>query len=135
MKKWMLIIYIFTIAAILNTVNNYPDFIRHIEKTNQALKGRATMFDQYETARLSQTRNMECYDVEYYFIDVNIGFEEQYIVASVLMRFELLEANVSQIEINFANTLTIDTVTSNGSLLEYTHEEILKRGYNNGNTS
>jgi len=123
MKKWMLIIYIFTIAAILNTVNNYPDFIRHIEKTNQALKGRATMFDQYETARLSQTRNMECYDVEYYFIDVNIGFEEQYIVASVLMRFELLEANVSQIEINFANTLTIDTVTSNGSLLEYTHEE------------
>jgi len=123
MKKNMFFIIFLILVIVLIAETEYPDFDRHIARTNESLEKQSETYDQFKSVSLDQTRNMECYDVVYYFIDVDIDFGEQYIIASVLMRFELLEDNISQIDMNFANTLSIDTITHNEAALDFSHED------------
>ncbi|MFC1887255.1 M1 family aminopeptidase [Candidatus Cloacimonadota bacterium] len=123
MKKIIILILIFSTFSILSTTENYPDFTRHIAKTNSTLQQRGSIYNDLQIARDGISRNMESYDVQYYFIDVEIDFENEYITASVLMRFHIIEDNISQLELNFANTLNVDTIFDNEIELTFMHED------------
>ncbi|KQC05919.1 MAG: hypothetical protein APR54_07920, partial [Candidatus Cloacimonas sp. SDB] len=101
----------------------YPDFKRHVKTTNKALTLQASNYDQFREIIQISNRNMDNYDVVYYALDLTIDFSEQFITASLLMRFMILEDNTSQIDLNFTNTLDVDFITLNGTDLNYSHAD------------
>jgi len=125
MKKSCILILLLTFFILLLAETEYPDFKRHIEKTNLSLMNKGDLYNEFKQADTGVTRNMECYDVQYYFIDVTIDFEVNYITAYVIMNCNILEDNVTQIDLNFYNTLNVDGITLGETNLNFIHENDL----------
>ncbi|HPR18657.1 MAG TPA: M1 family metallopeptidase, partial [Candidatus Cloacimonadota bacterium] len=82
-------------------------------------------------------REMENYDVTYYFIDISLDFDNEYISSSLVMNCLILEDNTSSIQINFTDGLSVDNILMNSQNMVFTHQDgiitiELDGSYNNG---
>ncbi len=125
MNKIFTLIILFFIITYLwadNTSRDYPDFQKIIKSTNRGLIAQANNYKTFMEI-LEDSREMENYDVKYYEIKINLDFENQYITADNLIRFEICENNVSEIQLNFTDNLTINEIQQNGTILDFTHAD------------
>ena len=111
----------------LKTANipNYPDFQEIVRNRQEEAKQKANWFSRWMDNINENLREMENYDVKYYFIDIEIDFEQEFITAGNSIKFEIMENNVSQIQLHFVNNLTDDEIQKNGQALDFTHADDL----------
>jgi len=120
MRKLIYILVILTIANILIGAN-YPDFKSIVQRQHEIRAQEKEYYAQYWPEFTENTREMDNYDVLYYFIDIDIDFENEYIEASNLMQFEILEDGTTEIDVHFTDDLTADGATVNLITTSYTH--------------
>ena len=102
---------------------NLPDFKRIVEKRKQAAEQKAQLYSRWMDHMREDTREMDNYDVRYYFIDISINFDIEYVEAIIESHLEIVENNVSEINFHFTNDLTVDNIQMNGQPLNFTHDE------------
>ncbi|RLC46898.1 MAG: hypothetical protein DRI23_11875, partial [Candidatus Cloacimonadota bacterium] len=120
MRKLIYILVILTIANILIGAN-YPDFKSIVQRQHEIRAQEKEYYARYWPEFTENTREMDNYDVLYYFIDIDIDFENEYIEASNLMQFEILEDGTTEIDVHFTDDLTADGATVNLITTSYTH--------------
>ncbi len=137
MRKTITIFFIFILNFLIAIDKDYPDFKSIIEKSNNSFIAQAQHYSTWQEILREDIREMENYDVKYYLIDIWLDFENEYIIADNLIRFEIVEDNVSMIFLHFTDNLTIDGIFKNDEELNYIHQEnqieiYLNEVYNSG---
>jgi len=121
MKRVLFVFLFLSLVFVVFSIQPYPDFQEIVRKQHevrdQEIEFYRDMFDDLS----NQTREMENYDVRYYRIDIDIDFDNEYIEASNLMNFEILENNTTNIQVHFADILDVDEIIMNSQNLTFTH--------------
>ena len=77
MRKLIYILVILTIANILIGAN-YPDFKSIVQRQHEIRAQEKEYYARYWPEFTENTREMDNYDVLYYFIDIDIDFENEF---------------------------------------------------------
>ncbi|MCK4339757.1 MAG: T9SS type A sorting domain-containing protein [Candidatus Cloacimonetes bacterium] len=125
MRKILLILFLFFLSSLEanQTQREYPDFKKIVESTRQAIILKTKNYQAWQELLKEDTKAMENYDVKYYLIDINVDFENEFIIANNIVRFEVIDDSVSNILLHFTNNLIIDGIYRNSLNLAYTHED------------
>ncbi|MEA2096862.1 MAG: M1 family aminopeptidase [Candidatus Cloacimonadota bacterium] len=114
----LLLLLILTLSAV-----DMPDFKYIVNKQHEAARMKAESYSRWMDNISENMRNMDCYDVHYYSIDIEIDFELHYVEGIVLSHLEILEDNISLISFNFTTDLDVDEILMNSSSLVFTHAD------------
>ncbi|MDO9578114.1 MAG: M1 family aminopeptidase [Candidatus Cloacimonadales bacterium] len=121
MKKVMFVFLFFCFVFSLSANQKYPDFQKIVQKQHEFRNQEINYFRSVYEQLSEQTREMDNYDVRYYRIDIDIDFDNEYIEASNLIRFDVLENNTTAIQVHLADFLDVDEIVMNSQNLSYTH--------------
>ncbi|MBC8393520.1 MAG: M1 family metallopeptidase, partial [Deltaproteobacteria bacterium] len=121
MKKILCLFLFFNFIFFLFSDQIYPDFPQIVQRQHEVRQQEIDFYRSLYEAPSLQTREMENYDVRYYRIDIDIDFDDEYIEASNLIRFDVLENNTSNLQVHLANILDVDEIMMNSQILFYTH--------------
>ncbi len=72
-------------------------------------------------ANTQATLNQELFDVKYYGLDLNLDVSEKIIDGAVVVR-GLARSNLSKVELNFLDNMTVDSVTVDEEKLTFQHD-------------
>lgn len=120
--------FILTLVIILCSISlladaPLPDFkeiVRHrVDYINTKAKS-APMWKEYFER---EAREMEDYDVLYYKIDLDVDFDNQLIFGNNIIRVEIVEDQVSNLVVDFTDSLTVDEIYLEGNALNFTHQD------------
>ncbi|MFC1898266.1 M1 family aminopeptidase [Candidatus Cloacimonadota bacterium] len=121
MKRVLFVFLFLFLFFFLFSDQTYPDFQKIVKRQHEVRDLEIEFYrNMYEDLN-EQTREMENYDVRYYRIDIDIDFENEYVEASNLMGFDILENNTSSIQVHLANILDVDEILMNSQNLTFTH--------------
>jgi len=123
MRKILLISFIF--FTITLSATEMPDFKYIVQKQHESAEMKAESFDRWMENLHEDMRNMDCYDVRYYSIDIDVDFDLHYVEGSVISYLEILDNNTSMISFNFTTDLDVDEILLNSSILNFTHADDL----------
>ncbi len=119
-----LIILFLSLIITLSAVE-MPDFKYIVQKQHEAAQLKMETYSRWMDNMREDMRNMDCYDVRYYSIDIDVDFDLHYVEGIVLSHLEILEDNVSLVSFNFTVDLLVDDILLNGSSLVFTHADEL----------
>ncbi len=115
MKNIILIILI----AVLNV---FAEFTTDVEPWRLAKAERQNrLAKQAMRANLDLSENQTQFDVNFYFLDLELNFEWQEIAGAVTVEATALEP-IDRIELDLAGQLNVDSVTVAGKPVSFTHE-------------
>ncbi len=88
--------------------------------------------------RFADTYPDSTFDVTFYYINIDVAVDSEYIAGDVLCQFTITQDNIDMIHLNLQDSLGIDSIT--GNLTSYTHDRdtiyiTLDQTYNDGETA
>ena len=122
MRKLKLFFGFFILINLLHSTE-YPDFQSIVQTQHEIRSQEREYYAQFWSEFQETTREMDNYNVLYYHIDIDLDFENEYIEASNIMQFEIMENGTSNIDIHFTDDLDIDEIIMNSNQLSYTHQD------------
>ena len=127
MKKVLLFTFIFFVVSCIFAEHKIqmPDFKYIVQKQIEAAEMKAQTYAKWMDGMREDTREMDNYDVRYYFIDIDINFDTQYVEGSVESHLEIMENATSEICFHFTTDLDVDDILMNGQSLIFTHADDL----------
>ncbi len=123
MHKNLIIIFLSLIIAL--SAVEMPDFEYIVQKQHEAARMKAESYSRWMDNLQEDMRNMDCYDVRYYSIDIDVDFDLHYVEGIVISHLEILEDNVSLVSFNFTTDLDVDDIIMNSTSLSFTHADDL----------
>ncbi|MDP8267892.1 MAG: M1 family aminopeptidase [Candidatus Tenebribacter davisii] len=102
-----------------------PDFKYIVSKQQEAAQLKMETYDRWLDNLSEDLRNMDCYDVRYYFIDIEVDFDLHYAEGIVISQLEILEENVSLVSFNFTMDMDVDDILMDNIPLNFTHADEL----------
>ena len=123
MRRSLIVLFlslILTLSAV-----DMPDFKYIVQKQHEAAQLKMETYSRWMNNMQEDMRNMDCYDVLYYSIDIDVDFDLHYVEGIVLSHLEILEDNVSLVSFNFTTDLDVDDILMNSSSLGFTHTDDL----------
>jgi len=123
MNKYLIILFL-VLTQNLSAVE-MPDFKYIVQKQHEAARMKADSYSRWMDNMQEDMRNMNCYDVRYYSIDINVDFDLHYVEGIVISHLEILNDNVSLVSFNFTTDLDVDDILMNNSSLGFTHADDL----------
>lgn len=123
MKKLTGICLVFLIISSWLFSSNFDKQIldNHLKNQKKIIKEKAQKSAEWEKYFDQDSKNMDNYDAIYYKIALDVDFENEMIYGDNIVKIKVLENEVSEIELNFTNNLTIDNITNTEENLEYSH--------------
>ena len=119
------LIFLFLLLIITLSAVEMPDFKYIVQKQHEAAQLKMETYSRWMDNMSEDLRNMDCYNVRYYSIDIDVDFDLHYVEGIVLSHLEILEDNVSLVSFNFTTDLAVDDVLMNSSSLGFTHADDL----------
>lgn len=123
MRKMLIIL--FTFITFILSATELPNFNYIVQKQHEIAEMKAENFDRWMENINEDYRNMDCYDVRYYSIDIEVDFDLHYVEGSVISYLEIIDDNTSLVSFNFTNDLDVDEITLNSNSLNFTHADEL----------
>jgi len=114
-------ILLFTLLA----ATEMPDFKYIVSKQQEAARMKMETYDRWMENLNEDFRNMDCYDVRYYSIDIAVDFDTHFAEGVVISQLEMLEDNVSLVSFNFTMDMDVDNIFMNATPLSFTHADEL----------
>ncbi len=102
-----------------------PDFKYIVQRQHDAAQLKMETYSRWMDNMQEDMRNMDCYDVRYYSIDIDVDFDLHYVEGIVTSHLEILEDNVSLVSFNFTTDLDVDNILMNTTPLNFTHADEL----------
>lgn len=112
--------FILTLSAV-----ELPDFKYIVQKQHEAAEMKAESYSRWMDNLQEDLRNMDCYDVRYYAIDINVDFDMHYVEGVVISHLEILDDNISLVSFNFTTDLDVNDILMNSTSLSFTHVDDL----------
>ena len=96
MKKILLFTFLFFVVSCIFAEHKIqmPDFKYIVQKQMEAAEMKTLSYAKWMENMSEDTREMDNYDVRYYFIDIDINFDTQYVEGSVESHLEILMVSV-----------------------------------------
>ncbi|MCF7857698.1 MAG: T9SS type A sorting domain-containing protein [Candidatus Cloacimonetes bacterium] len=121
MRNHLLILSLLIFISL--TAAEMPDFSYIVNKQLRAAEIKKEYYNKWMDNLQEDMRNMDCYDVRYYSIDVDVDFDLHYVEGSVISYLEILDENVSLVSFNFTTDLDVVEILMNSNSLDFTHED------------
>jgi len=102
-----------------------PDFKYIVQRQQEAAQMKMETYDRWMDNLNEDFRNMDCFDVRYYSIDIAVDFDTHFAEGIVISHLEILEDNVSLVSFNFTMDMDVDNVLINVAPLSFTHVDEL----------
>ena len=127
MKKVLLFTFLLFVVSCIFAEQKIqmPDFKYIVQKQMEAAEMKARSYAKWMDGMREDTREMDNYDVRYYFIDIDINFDTQYVEGSVESHLEIMENATSEISFHFTTDLDVDDILMNAQSLGFTHADDL----------
>jgi aminopeptidase N len=123
MHKYLIILLLSLILTL--SASEIPDFEYIVQKQHEAARIKAESYSRWMDNLQEDMRNMDCYDVRYYSIDIDVDFDLHYVEGIVISHLEILDDNVSLVSFNFTTDLDVDDIIMNSTSLSFTHTDDL----------
>jgi len=107
------------------SASELPDFKYIVNKQLEAAQLKMETYDRWLDNLSEDLRNMDCYDVRYYSIDIEVDFDLHYAEGIVISQLEILEDNVSLVSFNFTMDMDVDNILMDNIPLNFTHADEL----------
>ena len=127
MKKVLLFTFLFFVVSYIfaEHKSQMPDFKYIVHKQMEAAEMKVRSYAKWMDGMREDTREMDNYDVRYYFIDIEIDFDTQYVEGFVESHLEIMENATSEISFHFTTDLDVDDILMNSQSLSFTHADDL----------
>jgi len=119
------LIFLFLSLILTLSAVEMPDFEYIVQKQHEAARMKAESYSRWMDNLQEDMRNMDCYDVRYYSIDIDVDFDLHYVEGIVISHLEILDDNVSLVSFNFTTDLDVDDIIMNSTSLSFTHTDDL----------
>jgi len=123
MRRYLIIFFLLIIMSLSAT--EMPDFKYIVSKQQDAAQLKMETYDKWMENLSEDFRNMNCYDVRYYSIDIDVDFDTHFAEGIVMSHLEILENNISQVSFNFTMDLDVNNILMNNQSLDFTHTDEL----------
>ncbi|NQV19231.1 MAG: T9SS type A sorting domain-containing protein [Armatimonadetes bacterium] len=120
---FLILFFTSSLLAEIDTERVYPDFKYIVQKRREDAQIKALLYSRWMDYLGEETREMDNYDVKYYLIDISLNFDNEYIEADNLIRFEITENNTSNINLHFTDNLVVDDILKDNQTLNFTHTD------------
>jgi len=116
---------LFILIVITLSATEMPDLKYIVSKQHEAAQLKMETYSRWMDNIREDLRNMDCYDVRYYSIDIDVDFDLHYVEGIVVSHLEIIEDNVSLVSFNFTTDLDVDDILINSLPLSFTHADDL----------
>jgi aminopeptidase N len=110
----------------LSITNNFARSIQPLRKYRiEESEAKSALFQEIQANNYAQTQNQSYYDVIHYDINLNIDPDNKMLSGEVTVIARVLADGLSEVELNFEDSMTVDTILCNSNATIFSHQNQL----------